>query len=111
MMPVTCSTLRNRLLSATAAASLLVGAPAICAAQTVVKQNFTTTAEEAIAPLDGKSVVGFSQVRLMTNNPAKVGMLEAHGIKVVERVPLKVGRRAENADYLDVKARKSGHLL
>ncbi len=55
--------------------------------------------------------LGFSKVRLMTNNPAKVGMLEAHGIEVVERVPLKVGRRPENADYLDAKARKSGHLL
>ena len=55
--------------------------------------------------------LGFQKVRLMTNNPAKVGMLQAHGIDVVERVPLKVGRRAENADYLDTKKRKSGHLF
>lgn len=55
--------------------------------------------------------LGFSRIRLMTNNPAKVAMMEAQGIEVVERVPLKVGRRAENAGYLDVKARKSGHLL
>ena len=55
--------------------------------------------------------MGFSAIRLMTNNPAKVAMMQAQGIDVVERVPLKVGRRAENADYLDVKARKSGHLL
>lgn len=55
--------------------------------------------------------LGFSRIRLMTNNPAKVAMMEANGIEVVERVPLHVGRRAENAAYLDVKARKSGHLL
>ena len=55
--------------------------------------------------------LGFRAVRLMTNNPAKVTMMEANGIEVVERVPLKAGRRAENAEYLDVKARKSGHLL
>lgn len=55
--------------------------------------------------------LGFSRIRLMTNNPAKVAMMEAQGIEVVERVPLRVGRRAENAGYLDVKARKSGHLL
>ncbi|MEM9425599.1 MAG: GTP cyclohydrolase II [Pseudomonadota bacterium] len=55
--------------------------------------------------------LGFTRIRLMTNNPAKVAMMEAQGIEVVQRVPLRVGRRAENADYLDVKARKSGHLL
>ena len=55
--------------------------------------------------------LGFSSVRLLTNNPAKVEMMEAQGIKVVERVPLQVGRTAENTDYLDVKARKSGHIL
>lgn len=55
--------------------------------------------------------MGFSQVRLLTNNPAKVNMLQANGIDVVQRVPLKVGETAENAAYLATKAAKSGHLL
>ena len=55
--------------------------------------------------------LGFSSVRLMTNNPAKVDMMKAQGIDVVERVPIKVGRNPRNAHYLDVKARKSGHLF
>ena len=55
--------------------------------------------------------LGFSEIRLMTNNPAKVDMMEAEGIKVVERVPLRVGRGPQNTDYLDTKAAKSGHLL
>ena len=55
--------------------------------------------------------MGFEQVRLLTNNPAKVRMLEKGGIKVVERVPLKVGHTDENAGYLATKAAKSGHLL
>ena len=55
--------------------------------------------------------MGFSQVRLLTNNPRKVAMLEQGGIAVVERVPLRVGETAENAAYLAVKAAKSGHLL
>ncbi|NNE82259.1 MAG: GTP cyclohydrolase II [Silicimonas sp.] len=55
--------------------------------------------------------LGFSSVRLMTNNPAKIEMMQAQGIEVVDRVPLKVGKTAQNADYLDVKARKSGHIL
>ncbi len=55
--------------------------------------------------------LGFATVRLLTNNPRKVAMLESCGLAVVERVPLKVGLTDENAHYLAVKARKSGHLL
>jgi len=55
--------------------------------------------------------MGFSKVRLLTNNPAKIAMLEANGLDVVERVPLKVGKGRFNADYLATKAAKSGHLL
>ena len=55
--------------------------------------------------------MGFSSVRLLTNNPAKVEMLRAHGLDVTERVPLKVGLNPLNAKYLDTKAKKSGHIL
>ncbi|MGC9369088.1 MAG: GTP cyclohydrolase II [Paracoccaceae bacterium] len=55
--------------------------------------------------------MGFSAVRLMTNNPAKVERMEEHGIAVTERVPLKVGHTRFNAHYLATKKRKSGHLL
>ena len=56
-------------------------------------------------------LMGFSAVRLMTNNPAKIEMMRASGIQVTERVALKVGHTAENAAYLATKAAKSGHLL
>lgn len=55
--------------------------------------------------------MGFSQVRLMTNNPAKIDMMERCGVSVTERVPLKVGETPQNAGYLATKAKKSGHLL
>ncbi|MGO4852031.1 GTP cyclohydrolase II [Phaeovulum sp. W22_SRMD_FR3] len=55
--------------------------------------------------------LGFSQVRLLTNNPRKVAMLSANGIDVTERVPLQVGLGRHNAAYLATKAAKSGHLL
>ena len=55
--------------------------------------------------------MGFSAVRLLTNNPAKLRMLEGNGIRVAERVPLKVGETRHNAGYLATKASKSGHLL
>ncbi|QUJ76469.1 GTP cyclohydrolase II [Sulfitobacter albidus] len=57
------------------------------------------------------SSLGFSAVRLLTNNPRKVEMMRASGIEVTERVPLIVGENRHNAAYLAVKARKSGHLL
>lgn len=55
--------------------------------------------------------MGFGSVRLMTNNPRKVEMMQSHGIRVVERVPLTVGRNPWNDAYLSVKRDKSGHLL
>ena len=55
--------------------------------------------------------MGVRQVRLLTNNPAKMAKLESCGINVVERVPLKVGETSHNTGYLATKATKSGHLL
>jgi len=55
--------------------------------------------------------MGFGSVRLLTNNPNKLAMMERSGIAVAERVPLKVGKTAFNAHYLATKAAKSGHLL
>lgn len=55
--------------------------------------------------------MGFDAVRLLTNNPAKIEMMERCGIAVAERVPLKVGETPYNEAYLATKAAKSGHLL
>jgi GTP cyclohydrolase II len=56
-------------------------------------------------------LMGFSSVRLMTNNPAKVASMESAGITVAERVALKVGVNPLNEEYLKTKAKKSGHIL
>ena len=55
--------------------------------------------------------LGIDQVRLLTNNPAKVEGLEAAGIKVAERVPHHMPANPHNADYLATKRKKSGHLI
>ena len=55
--------------------------------------------------------MGFGAVRLLTNNPRKMAMMESCGIRVAERVALKVGKNPQNAAYLATKAAKSGHLL
>jgi GTP cyclohydrolase II len=51
------------------------------------------------------------RVRLLTNNPRKLAGLEAEGIEVVERVPLKAGANPHNEPYLATKRLRSGHQL
>jgi GTP cyclohydrolase II len=54
--------------------------------------------------------LGVDQVRLLTNNPAKVRGLEAAGISVAERVAHHMPTNPHNADYVATKKAKSGHL-
>ena len=55
--------------------------------------------------------LGVRRFRLLTNNPAKVEGLRAHGLEVTAMVPLEVGRTPENRAYLRTKAVEMGHLL
>jgi GTP cyclohydrolase II len=55
--------------------------------------------------------LGFTRVRLLTNNPEKVDALMRYGIEVVERVPHAFPANAHNERYLRTKARRGGHLL
>lgn len=55
--------------------------------------------------------LGVAQVRLMTNNPAKVRALEALGIAVAERVPLVVPQNELAARYLSTKRDRMEHLV
>lgn len=50
-------------------------------------------------------------IKLMTNNPKKVAGLEAHGIKITERLPHVMEPTDLNRHYLATKAAKSGHLI
>ena len=54
--------------------------------------------------------LGIDEVRLLTNNPNKLGGLERAGIKIAERVPHHMTANPHNADYLSTKRKKSGHL-
>ncbi len=57
------------------------------------------------------SDLGVRRMRLLTNNPKKIHGLSGHGLEVVERIPLLIRPRAENARYLHTKRTKLGHLL
>lgn len=56
------------------------------------------------------SELGFSQVRLLTNNPAKISALKASGIDVVERVPINIAANPANQRYIQTKHERAGHL-
>jgi len=56
-------------------------------------------------------LLGVRQVRLMTNNPDKVGQLSRWGVPVVERVPHVFPANGHNEQYLRTKAERSGHMF
>ena len=55
--------------------------------------------------------LGLTRVRLLTNNPDKVGQLAAWGIDVVAREPLWTEEQPANQSYLKAKRERMGHLL
>ena len=57
------------------------------------------------------SDLGVRKIRLLTNNPDKQYALSGFGLEIVERVPIAVTPRAENARYLATKKTRLGHLL
>jgi GTP cyclohydrolase II len=57
------------------------------------------------------SRMGIKHVRLMTNNPEKIGQLARYGIEVAERVPHVFPANGHNENYLRTKAERSGHML
>jgi len=55
--------------------------------------------------------LGVREIELLTNNPRKLVGLEAHGLRIVKRVPIHVKPNRFNRRYLRTKRDKLGHLL
>ncbi len=56
-------------------------------------------------------LLAIGQVRLLTNNPAKVAGLETAGVSVIERLPLSLPSNPFNERYLATKRDRTGHNL
>jgi GTP cyclohydrolase II len=56
-------------------------------------------------------LLGVAEIRLMTNNPAKVEALGEAGVHITERVPHELPANPHNERYLATKRDRSGHLL
>ena len=54
--------------------------------------------------------IGLKSIRPITNNPKKLVGLEGYGLRLGERVPVISPSNTENANYLETKVRKLGHL-
>ena len=55
--------------------------------------------------------LGLKKIRLMTNNPKKMGGIEGYGLDIVEQVPVEIKPTDFNRGYLKVKKEKLGHTL
>ena len=62
-------------------------------------------------PAEILKTLGVTRVRLLSNNPEKVGALERSGVQVVERVPCEVTPSPHAEEYLKTKKEKLGHLF
>ena len=54
--------------------------------------------------------LGLRSIRPITNNPKKLVGLEGYGLRLGERVPIISPATSENAEYLETKRTKLGHL-
>jgi 3,4-dihydroxy 2-butanone 4-phosphate synthase/GTP cyclohydrolase II len=55
--------------------------------------------------------LGVSEIRLITNNPAKYEGLAGYGLSIVERIPIPPRTTVDNVAYLKAKRRRLGHLI
>lgn len=73
--------------------------------------GFPTDARDYSAAVHILRHFGLSHIRLLTNNPDKIGSLTKEGIAVMERLPLAVASNPHNASYLKTKRDVLGHFL
>lgn len=55
--------------------------------------------------------LGFPEIKLLTNNPAKVEALTEEGVDVLEQIPLIVKASPYNQRYLNTKKQRMAHKL
>ncbi len=55
--------------------------------------------------------LGVRKIDLLTNNPRKIVGLEAYGLTIHQRLPIKIAATRYNRKYLATKRDKLGHLL
>jgi GTP cyclohydrolase II len=54
---------------------------------------------------------GLTKIRLLTNNPAKVSIVEELNVEITERIPIIIDSNPYNEGYLRVKKEQMGHIF
>jgi GTP cyclohydrolase II len=73
--------------------------------------GFEADEREFQAAAEMLKYLGFTSVRLMTNNPDKVAALAHYGIEIAEHVAHRFPANPHNEAYLATKKAKAGHLF
>lgn len=76
-----------------------------------IRLGFAIDARDFSTAAQMLRLLGVPSIRLLTNNPEKVAGLEAEGLDVTERLPLRIAANPLNAHYLDTKRDRTGHIL
>jgi GTP cyclohydrolase II len=64
-----------------------------------------------VLPANVLRFLGITQIRLLTNNPDKVGALKGAGIEVVQRLNCDIDPSPDAMLYLLTKKMRMGHIL
>lgn len=76
-----------------------------------IRLGFAVDARDFAVAAQMLRLLSIDNVRLLTNNPEKVAGLQAEGIAVTERLPLKIAANPYNIHYLETKRDRTGHKL
>ena len=75
-----------------------------------VSLGFAADARDYDAAIGILRHYGLTWIRLLTNNRQKIQAVERAGIEVAEHIPLWAASNPHNANYIDTKKKRMGHM-